>query len=128
NKDYEEAKKYLSANDQFAVIARYKGKTIRIENPTQEDQFTSAIIRVTRENSKTIAFITGHQEKDIDSEQPDGLKVFADTLRADSFTVSKINLLQGDKLPDPQTGIIAIVGPKVEYLQQELDQIRDFLK
>ncbi len=126
--DIELSKKYLTVNDRFAVVAQYQGRTQRIEDPSQEDKVTSAIIKVTRKESKSIAFLTGHQEHDIDAVEQSGLKAFAEALREDSFQVSKVNLLTGDTLPDPQSGVLAIIGPKTPFMDAELEKIRTFLR
>jgi ABC-type uncharacterized transport system involved in gliding motility auxiliary subunit len=130
--DVETAKKYLDNSEAFATIIEYKGKKLPIpseggpERPVyQEKNITSTFMKITRDQAMTIHFVTGHGEKDIDNSGLDGLKTLADALRDDGYTVTKINLLLGDKMPSPPD-VLAIVGPKNAYSDKEIDQIREF--
>jgi hypothetical protein len=133
NLDVEKAKKYLQNNEAFATVIEYKGKTALITPGTgtqvrpvyQEKEITSALLKVVREKALTIHFLTGHGEKDIEQASMDGLKLFADELRRDGYGVEKLNLLTGDKMPEPPA-VLAIVGPKMAYTDAELKQIREF--
>lgn len=132
NADVETAKKYLASSEAFAAIIEYKGRRLPIlgeggpDRPVyQERNITSAIMKITREQPMSIYFLTGHGEKDIDQSGIDGIKSFAEALRNDGYTVAKLNLLVGDKLPAPPA-VLALVGPRTSYTENEIEQIRNF--
>lgn len=134
NTDVETAKKYLENAEAFATIVEYKGKRMVIqgeggpERPVyQEKNITSTMMKITRDQVMTVHFLTGHGEKDIDHAGLGGIKTFADALRDDGYNVAKINLLTGDKMPAPPD-VLAIVGPKTNFADKEIEQIRDFAK
>lgn len=135
NFDVERAKKYLENSEAFATVLEYKGKRALVQSSAgtpdrpvyQEADITSAMLKITRDKPMSIYFLTGHQEKDIDQEGLEGLKAFAESLRNDGYTVAKINLIVGDKLPEPPA-VLAIVGPKTALTDKELEDIRQFAK
>ena len=135
NYDVELAKKYLENSEVFAAVIEYKGQRSLIKNSAgtperpvyQEADITSALVKITRERVLNIFFLTGHGEKDIDATSLEGLKLFTEALRSDGYTVSKLNLLTGDKLPEPPA-VLAIVGPKTALTDKELTEVRDFVK
>ncbi|MBN1959748.1 MAG: GldG family protein [Deltaproteobacteria bacterium] len=72
---------------------------------TSEEELTNAIIKVAEQTAKTIYFLTGHGEPDIDTaDAQEGYKGYADALKAEGYGVEKISLLRareaakGDKL------------------------------
>jgi ABC-type uncharacterized transport system involved in gliding motility auxiliary subunit len=135
NFNVEMAKKYLENAEAFSAILEYKGRRAIIkgegapERPVyQEREITSAIVKVTKEKPMTIYFLTGHGEKDIDQSSMDGIKLFADELRKDGYTVAKLNLLVGEPMPAIGDSVIAIVGPRQELSAKEMTQVRDYAK
>lgn len=134
--DVDLAKKYLLGSEAFSTVVEYNGHYVVIqpqpESPKDrpvylEANITAAIIKATRETPMNIYFLTGHGEKDIDTQALDGLKLFAGALKDDGYNVAKLNLLMGDKMPDTNS-VLAIIGPRTTLADNELDQIRKFLK
>lgn len=132
NADVETAKKYLANSEAFATIIEYKGRRLPVQGEGspdrpvyQERNITSAIMKITREQPMSVYFMTGHGEKDIDQNGIGGIKTFAEALRNDGYTVAKVNLLIGDKLPTPPA-VLAIAGPRTSYTDNEIEQIRNF--
>ena len=64
--DQETAKKYLE-HQHFAVIIDYGGHKVQVQEPYDEEKNTSAILKATSKEQKTISFIVGHGERDIDA-------------------------------------------------------------
>jgi ABC-type uncharacterized transport system involved in gliding motility auxiliary subunit len=124
--DVDMAKKYLESQ-KFAVVLDYKGKKAQIEEPYDEEKTASAIFKVTAQEEKTIYFLTGNGERDIDSTEGESLKSFAESLRADGYVVAKLNLLGGDKMPSTGSVIIE-AGPKSPLIDAELDKLRQFVR
>jgi ABC-type uncharacterized transport system involved in gliding motility auxiliary subunit len=125
--DVQKAKEYLKSFDQMAVIAESEGRRVTIEEPYDEEKVTAALIKLSKTEQQSVYFLSGHGEKDIDTPGPEGLSDLKEALTASSYTVSKINLLKGDKLPT-NDAVLAIVGPKTALLENELTEIRKFAK
>ncbi|MEQ1665719.1 MAG: GldG family protein, partial [Bdellovibrionales bacterium] len=135
NSEVELAKKYLENAEAFASIVEFKGKRTIIassggtpDRPIySEKEITTAFNKITKDRVMNVFFTTGHGEKDFDQTGLEGLKAFSENLRNDGYTVTKLNLIGGDKMPEPPA-VIAIVGPKTAFSDSELTSIRDFAK
>lgn len=123
----EEASEYLDPEDEVRVFAVSEGRRIEVSPPYDENAVTSALVRVSREQTETVYFLSGHGEKDFELENLEGLSEFSKALQANGLQVSKLNLAKGDSL-EGKNGVLAIVGPDTALLDSELEQIRDFMK
>jgi len=109
------------------VFVEYKGKRIRADQPFDEAAFTSAITKATRQGESTVYFVRGHGEKDLDMDSDQGLREFVRALEDASFKVESVNLIERKEIPK-DTAVLAIVGPVVPYLDEELKWIREYVR
>ncbi len=73
-----------------------------------EEELTNAIIKVAEQTQKTIYFLTGHSEAAIDDETTtEGYKSYADSLRAEGYTVEALSLR---KAPEATLGQKVALG------------------
>lgn len=91
-----------------------------------ETNVTNAIIKVTREQDKVIYFLTGHGERRITDQSPQGLSTAAEAIKNENHLVKEINLAQRGSLPDSCT-VLAIVSPSNDLFPSELDTIKQFV-
>lgn len=126
----EMALKYL--NDQpdrdaspVFVFVEYHGRKIRAEQPFDEAALTSAMVKATREGASKIYFVKGHGEKDVEMESDQGLKEFVRSLEEASFQVETLNLIEKKEIPK-DASVVAIVGPVVAFLDEELKWLREY--
>ncbi len=128
--DREKSQDYLQGLGDITDVVffvEYKGKRVRVESPFDEEKTTSAIIKATRERQKKIYFVTGHGERDLDSEEPEGLKEFKNALIGAAYTVEKLNLMESQKVPEDAV-VLAVVGTTTQLLDSEIQMIKDFAK
>lgn len=130
--DTEQSLKYL--NDQpdkeaspVFVFVEYKEKKVRAEQPYDEAAFTSAMIKATREGESKIYFIKGHGEKDLEMQSDQGLSAFASSLGEASFKVEGLSLIERKEIPK-DAAVVAIVGPQVAYLEEEMKWLREYYR
>ena len=130
--DSEAALKYL--NDQpdrdsspVFVFMEYNGKKVRAEPPFDESALTSAMVKATRLGEQKIYFVRGHGEKDTDMDNDQGLSAFARSLEEASFKVEPLNLIEKKEIPK-DAAVVAIVGPVVAFLDEELKWLRDYVQ
>ncbi|MFQ5455404.1 MAG: GldG family protein [Nitrospirota bacterium] len=92
-----------------------------------EEELTNAIIRVSREDKKTIYFIEGHGEHSIsDRESRRGFSQVKESLEKEGYEVRKVFLVQEDVIPDDvQAAVIA--GPQRPFISHELEVVDSFL-
>ena len=122
------ASEYLSGlqdqgTEQTFVFAELGGKRVRIEQPFDEAAVAAALIRLTRSGEAKVYFLTGHGEKDIHGEM--GIRDFVKSLEESSVRVESLNLLERREIPK-DAGALAIVGPSVQYLDEELKMLREY--
>lgn len=109
---------------QVMVFFEYKGKKIRVDE-FDESGLTAGIIKVTRDSSTKVYFVQGHGEKDLRSEDDQGINQFVKALGEASFQVEPLNLLDKKDVP-PDAAAVAIVGPSMPYLDNELAALRAY--
>ena len=109
------------------VFAEYGDKKVKIDPPYGEEQITAALIKVTRKGEKKIYFTAGHGERDIESVNADGLKMFKTALEEASFVVLPLNLIEKGGVPE-DASVVVVAGPTTQFQDGELNWLRDYAK
>ena len=94
---------------------------------TSELSITNAIIRLSRKKLPSLYVLTGHGEKGLQDEQPEGFSSLNQILQQLSYDIKKVDLKSRDGIPN-NIDLIVIWGPKNEFMQNELNHLEDFLK
>lgn len=92
-----------------------------------EQDFTSALLKVTRTEKKKVYFLQGHQERDTDSAQPNGYNAAAEGLRRENYLVEKLSLLSTQTVPE-DAAVLVFAGPRAPLLEPELKSVEDYLE
>jgi len=92
-----------------------------------EEGITGAFIRDLKSTARTICFLTGSGEHQIDEPGPEGYSRFKDLLGKDSYEAKSINLLMKAEVPSDCT-VVVVAGPKSDYQQPEVDAIKKYLE
>lgn len=111
------------------LIAEMGGKTERIEKqsePVREEDVTNALMKIVKGQKKTIYFVQGHGEKNIDDNEKNGYSNVKAGLEKDNYVIKTLNLVQENKVPD-DTAVLVMAGPTSEPFPNELDLIDGFL-
>ncbi len=109
------------------VFVEYKGRKNRIDK-IDEQELTSAMVKATRESEKTIYFVTGHGEKDIEDAQTEsGLRGFKDVLEGNRYKVKNLVLTQASELPK-DADLIFVVGSQQKFLDSEIQLLKQYLQ
>lgn len=109
------------------AFIEYRGNKNRVENYTEQD-FTNAIIKVTRTTKKTIYFLEGHGERSIDDEKDEGsLFGFKQLLEKNSYVVKKLSLISVPEVPQ-ETDVLVIAAPTQSFQDHEVKAIESYLK
>lgn len=121
------AKEYGVDKGSGVVFMTYKGQKNRIEKIEEQD-FTSAIIKVTREKEKKIFFTVGHGELDIkDTQEGRGLGSLRLMLENNRYTVQELPLAMAGQVPADADAVI-IAGATHQFQEFELNALEDYLK
>ena len=90
---------------------------------TLEYELTSRILKVTRTEDKTVGFLSGHDELDIDDER--GVQGIRQELRK-QYNVKKVSI-DGGKEIDKDVATLVVAGPKQSLAEREKYEIDQFI-
>ncbi|MGC2334067.1 MAG: GldG family protein, partial [Candidatus Acidiferrales bacterium] len=93
---------------------------------TTEEQVTSAILKVTREQSKTVCFVTGHGERSITDSSAQGYSMADQGLKKEDYDRKTINLASGTEVPS-DCSVLVIAGPTEAFFPQETAMVSHYL-
>ena len=113
------------------IILEYgEGKDMRTQRATSTDEqsMTNALKKVIEGKAKKAYFTQGHGERDIDDQQTrPGYKAISGALTDENFEVAKLQLAQQGSIPADAT-VLIIAGPTTDFLPQETELVRGYLK
>jgi len=92
-----------------------------------EEGITGAFIRDLKNTTRTVCFVTGSGEHQIDDSERGGYSHFKDLLGKDNYEAKSINLLQKAEVPAECT-VVVVGGPSGDYQQPEVDAIKKFVE
>lgn len=115
----------VSATYGDMVVA--SGDRTRLINRTTEEALTNAVIQVTRGTLKSIYFVTGHGEKNLQSGERYGYAAVNRALAAQGYVVHPLALLDVERVP-ADCEVLVIAGPDDDYIGTETDRIDAYLR
>jgi ABC-type uncharacterized transport system involved in gliding motility auxiliary subunit len=91
-----------------------------------EQDFTSALLKLTRTEQKKVYFVQGHQERDPDNPQQPGYNQAMEALKRENYVVDKLSLLATQTVP-ADAAVVVIAGPRAPFLDPEKQALQDYL-
>jgi len=116
------------ANVYMGISIGYSGKeeTLPVVRSmgNLEYELTSTILKVTTKAAKTVGFLTGHGELDINAQEYQQLRQLLDKNGQGQYNVTSVNLQGGTAVDDTVTTLVVAGGkqPLTEREKYELDQ------
>jgi ABC-type uncharacterized transport system involved in gliding motility auxiliary subunit len=107
----------------FGTAVVQVGAKKEIAKDLTEEGITGAFIRDLKGTTRTVCFVTGSGEHQIDNTERDGLSHFKDLVARDEYQSKSIDLLQQAVVPADCTTVV-IAGPTHDYQQPEIDAIK----
>ena len=93
----------------------------------QEQDLTSALLKVTSDTPKKVYFLTGHQERDIqNTSDAGGYSLIAQTLRKENYQVSTFNLSVTDTIPSDMS-VLVVAAPRHALSPEETERLRNYV-
>lgn len=121
------AEKYNIKKGTQAVVLDYKGKTNMIEK-IDEQEITSALVKVTREKAKSVYILGGHGELPLERQADgSGISFMKEVLEGNHYTVKTLNFATTPEIP-ADADIVVIPGPMQQMIQIEIIAIENYLK
>src|SRR5579863_3793521 len=92
-----------------------------------EEGVTGALIRDLKNTTRTVCFVAGSGEHQIDDRDREGLSNFKDLLAKDDYQTQSVSLLQKAEVPSECTTLV-VAGPTRDYQQPEVDAIKKYVE
>jgi ABC-type uncharacterized transport system involved in gliding motility auxiliary subunit len=92
-----------------------------------EEGITGAFIRDIKSNTRTVCFLSGSGEHQLDESGPEGLSQFKQLLVKDEYESKSVDLLQKPEVPKDCTAVV-VAGPTHDYVQLEVDAIKKYVE
>jgi ABC-type uncharacterized transport system involved in gliding motility auxiliary subunit len=108
------------------AIVRIGDKKEEAKSITEEG-ITGAFIRDLKSNSRTICFVTGSGEHQIDDSDREGFSQFKQLLGKDDYETKTVDLLQKPEVPSDCTTLV-VAGPTRNYVQPEVDALKKYVE
>lgn len=111
----------------YGVLVFERGDKRQETYALDEQDITSAILKVSRDTQKGVYFITGHKERDLQGYDQNGYSTIRQMLEQDNYIVQTINLATiTDTLPTTAT-VMVLAGPQVPLAPEEESRLADWL-
>jgi len=91
-----------------------------------EIEITSAIVRLSNPENRTVYFLTGHGELELRAADEGGLAQFMQALESKNYGVESLNLLVEAAIP-MDAAVLVAAAPATALSEEELDLIDEFL-
>jgi ABC-type uncharacterized transport system involved in gliding motility auxiliary subunit len=98
----------------------------KVMNTTEQD-ITNAILKVTRENKKTVCFVQGEGEKSIDETGMQGLSTLKDALEAQFYSTQSVAPFGEQKRLEPCSALV-VAGPAKDLLPENVERLRRYVQ
>ena len=92
-----------------------------------EEGITGAFIRDLKNGTRTVCFLTGSGEHQIEDTERSGYSKFKELLGKDNYGAKSISLLQKAEIPGDCT-VLVVGGPSGDYQQPEVEAIKKFVE
>ncbi|MGB6683388.1 MAG: Gldg family protein, partial [Candidatus Acidiferrum sp.] len=94
---------------------------------TSEEDITGAFIRDLKHTTRTVCFVTGSGEHQIDNTDRSGYSRLKDLLGKDDYQTKSISLLEKAEVPSDCTAVV-VGGPSSDYQQPEVDALKKYVE
>ncbi|MBF0368455.1 MAG: GldG family protein [Magnetococcales bacterium] len=92
-----------------------------------ENKVTNALLKVIRDEIKTIYFLTGHGEKGIADKAQNGYAAVKEALEKEHHVVKELALSQNPEVPK-DASVVVIAGPQADLMPSEMERIDAYVR
>ena len=103
----------------------YRGRSENIQT-LSEHTLSNSLLRLSRQEQRWIAFLTGHGEREPLGETNHGLGIFGAELERKGLNVQKVNLTETG-IPT-NISLLVVAGPRVNLLPGEVSALLDYVQ
>ncbi|MGD0957396.1 MAG: Gldg family protein [Candidatus Acidiferrales bacterium] len=96
------------------------------EGGFSEEGITGAILKITRDKTKMMCFVTGHGEKSLSDDSAQGYTLVDQRLKQETYGTNTVNLASVNAVPS-DCDVLVIAGPAREFFPQEAAMVGKYL-
>jgi hypothetical protein len=104
------------------LLIEYGGKREKI-NAVGEQDITNALIKLTRDTKKTVCFVKGDGERDLDGSDGQGLSKLRAAIEKNQYSAQTVSLLREATVLEPCT-VTVVAGPEQDLTPEAIEQLR----
>src|SRR6058998_1161738 len=119
------ARQYGITRPDTAVLESGKQET-RITSAS-EQELTNALIRVTKDEKKTVYFLTGHAEHLLEDGSKEGYSFLKEALERQGYTVRSLSLYESKTIPK-SVSVLVLGGPQKPVSPEEQLLLADYVR
>jgi ABC-type uncharacterized transport system involved in gliding motility auxiliary subunit len=93
----------------------------------REEDIINTVIRVLKEGTKNVCFLTGHGEREFDNTERLGYSEAKKALEGSNYAVKTLSLLQENPEVPADCQVLVIAGPQKDLLDPELDALKKYM-
>ena len=109
-----------------AVLLDYQGRTNLVEK-INEQEITGALVKVTRETSKTVYLLSGHRELAVEpSQDGNSVSLLKSLLEGNNYKVQTFSLTSVPAVPN-DADVVMVIGPQQGFIDVEVKALEDYL-
>ncbi len=124
NQDPLLARQYGITGDGKIVLIM--GQASEIASYASESEIVQALLRLMSPEQRTVYFLTGHGEGDINGSGDTAFSSARQTLEKKNYSVKTLNLAAENKIPEDAKAIV-VAGPLHPLLDQEVTLLKEYL-
>ncbi len=121
---------FTGSSAKYGTVILETGKKVekieKQQEPIREEDLTNALIKVTREGTKTAYFLDGHEEKSLDGQDENGYSQAKAQMEKENFVVKTLNLVRENAVPQ-DCSLLIVPGPQKALFPQEVELIKKYL-
>ncbi|HNY38991.1 MAG TPA: Gldg family protein, partial [Bryobacteraceae bacterium] len=110
----------IGAREGSIFLAR--GEKLQEARSLTEEEVTSALIRILKTAEKTVCFIQGGGEHQLDASTPDSYSGAKEQLEKNNYKVQAVELPNKPEIPQA-CSVVVVGGPRYEYPQAAVDAL-----
>jgi len=107
------------------LIMRHGTRETRLQN-VSERTFTQALHKLSRTGDRSIAFVSGHGERDIEQQDGNGYAVIATSLERSGIKAQTLSLVSVPRVPETIHTLV-IAAPSSPYFPGEVASVLDYI-
>ena len=108
-----------------SVVVTSAGRRRTLIDP-DELTLVNAIFRVVEGRVPVVAYLQGHGEPDLDSDERDGYKAVRGAVEREGYRIAPLVLRQNGLIP-PEVTVVMIAGPDIDLARSEVTALHAFI-